>query len=358
MLPTMLHPGLVLPGREPGHDLVLRHPIGSGAMGQVWVAYHHGFRSDVAVKLVLDAALHLVPNADARLLREAQNASRIQSPHAVRTFDFALTPAGIPYIVMELLHGETLDAHLARAGALSPAETWRVLRHVGAALDDARGLGIVHRDIKPQNIFVCRDHAGEVTVKVLDFGNAKSIVDPLQHNLSTPGLLAGSPAYVSRDLLLHPDRLDHHVDLWALAVTAFKCLTGELPFKGYSLIHTVQAIIDGAAKTPSTLRPELGWACDAWFERAFDFDPALRPRSGAEMAESFAEVMGLAAPAPRPSSVWSTPPSSSIPEPRRTRRGMRVAVAAAAAVLVAGVGLAACVYTPASAAAARTTQLP
>ncbi len=322
------------PGSRISHDIVLERRLGEGSMGEVWVAQHHGLRRRVAVKFILDEAVQRVPHAATRFLREAVNASRIRSPNVVQTFEYALASDGTPYIAMELLEGESLDERLRR-GPLSVEETSVVLCQVGSALDTARTLGIVHRDIKPQNLFLCRD-GHELVTKVLDFGNAKSVIEPMGVDVSSPGMLAGSPAYVSRDMLLDPDDLDHRVDLWALGVTAFKCLTGELPFKGRLLIDTVQAIIDGDLRQASSLRPSLGPQCDAWFERVFAEEPALRPQSGQEMADSFAAQMGVRALSEAPS-----PRVPALPPPARAHSAMRWAMVALATVAATGVALAA-----------------
>jgi serine/threonine-protein kinase len=262
-------------------------------MGEVWAARHDAIRREVAVKFILADAMREIPNAGKRFLREAVNAARIRSPHVAQTFEYAFTPDGTPYIAMELLDGESVEDRIQRQGPLSLYETSIVLRHIGSALDIAHDLGIMHRDIKPQNVFLNHDGRRGLQAKVLDFGNAKSLVAPVVANVSSPGMLAGSPAYVSRDLLLDPAALDRRADLWALGVTAYKCLTGDLPFRGRLLMDTVQKIIDGELRAASSLRPELGPQCDAWFERVFAEESDLRPQTGAEMADSFAAQMGL-----------------------------------------------------------------
>jgi serine/threonine-protein kinase len=327
----MLHPG-----QRVSRELVLLRRIGAGAMGEVWAARHEGIRRDVAVKFILAEALQQVPKAGKRFLREAVNAARIRSPYVVQTFEYAFTPEGTPYIAMELLDGESVHDRLERQGPLSIYETSLIIRHIGQALDSAHELGIIHRDIKPQNVFLSMDGRRGLQAKVLDFGNAKSLVAPVVTNVSSPGLLAGSPAYVSRDLLLDPDDLDHRVDLWALAVTAFKCLTGDLPFRGRLLMQTVQKIIDGELQSASALRPELGHQCDAWFERVFAEQADLRPRTGAEMADTFDAQMGIAHQRPAFGSI----------APRRFNDNafVRWALVAAATLAASGVAFAAYAY--------------
>ncbi len=321
-------------GLRVSRDLVLLRRLGTGAMGEVWAAQHEGIRREVAVKFILDDALQQIPNAGKRFLREAVNAARIRSPYVAQTFEYAFTPDGIPYIAMELLEGESIHDRIKRQGPLSLYETSIVLRHVGAALDTAHGLGIMHRDIKPQNVFLSLDGRRGLQAKVIDFGNAKSLVAPVVANVSSPGMLAGSPAYVSRDMLLDPDDLDRRADLWALGVTAYKCLTGDLPFRGHFLMETVQKIIDGELRPSSSLRAELGPQCDSWFERVFADASGLRPQTGADMADSFAAQMGI---------VHQQRVSASFAPPRRANDNavIRWALVAMATVAASGIGFAA-----------------
>jgi serine/threonine protein kinase len=305
-------------GRHISSELTLSRRLGGGAMGEVWLARQSTLGTDVAVKFILDHHLQNDPSAAGRFRREALSAARIHSAHVVSILDHSQTEDGTPYIVMELLEGECLDDYIAREGPLSPEQTAEVLRQVGAALDAATELGIVHRDIKPQNIFVTAEPDGSrLRVKVMDFGNAKSVTSPVEAGLSSPGMLAGSPAYLSRDLLLDPDDLDHYADLWALGVTAFKCLTGDLPFRGDWLPDTIDAILEGRLRRPTKLRPELSGSCDLWFGRVFSFDRADRPACGDEMAQSFAEAVGVDA---APSPALSTPNPSRAAQSRQSSR--------------------------------------
>jgi serine/threonine-protein kinase len=289
----------------------------------------------VAVKFILDDALQTVPNAAKRFLREAVTASRIQSRHAVETYDYAIAPNGVPYITMELLKGESVKSRLERGGPLSIFEVSVLLDQVGQALDAAHALDIVHRDIKPENLYIDFDHRDGLQFKVLDFGNAKSLVSPVVSNVSSPGMLAGSPAYVSPDLLLDPDDLDGRADLWALGVTAFKCLTGELPFQGQNLMQTVQAILDGELRRPSRLRPGLDPACDAWFAAVFSELPPQRPQSGRDMAASFRAYMSVAS-----LPVIRAPLTPIAPRAQPARRVIRWALVAAAALAATGIAFA------------------
>src|SRR5262249_44988052 len=156
--------------------------------------------------------------------------AQIKSPHVAQVFDHGVTADGAPYIVMELLDGEDLKQRVRRLGPLPPAEVARIISQAASALGRAHRLGIVHRDIKPDNL-VSLDIEGELFVKVLDFGVAKGALGGNLAMTST-GSVVGTPMYMSPEQILSAKHVDFRADLWALSVVAYFALTGHTPFAG------------------------------------------------------------------------------------------------------------------------------
>ena len=219
----------VQPGNRISHNIRVIQRLGAGGMGQVWLADHVGLDTQVAVKF-MTKELASDPSVVARFAREAKLVARIKSPHVVQIFDFATTPTGIPFIVMELLEGQSLETKIRERG-ISLEETSRILVQLLKALGRAHALGIVHRDIKPDNVFLI-DHDGDTFAKLLDFGIAR---DDLEGpGLTVSGTTMGTPSYMSPEQLFRPKEVDVRSDLWSIAVVAYQCLTGQLPFNGDS----------------------------------------------------------------------------------------------------------------------------
>ena len=261
----------------------LVRPIGHGGMGSVWVARHLGLNTHVAVKFISAQLDANEPEALARFHREATTAAQISSPHVVRTFDAGVSDAGVPYIVMEFLEGETLSARINRVGSLRPQLVVRVIAHVAKALGSAHRLGIVHRDIKPDNIFLVPTDDG-LLCKVLDFGIAKQTRTPEVSSLTTEGALLGTPEYMSPEQIAHGTDVDYRADLWALAVVAYVSLTGRLPFTGTTMGQMCLNLMAARFKPVSEVRRGLPSAADAWFARAFHLDAEQRFEGARDMA--------------------------------------------------------------------------
>ncbi|HTJ83554.1 MAG TPA: protein kinase, partial [Polyangiaceae bacterium] len=205
----------------------------------------------------------------------------------VLTLDFGTMDDGTPFLAMELLHGETLAAQLARSGPLSPREAGAITRQIANALDEAHAIGILHRDIKPANVFLMRT-GRDVFVKLIDFGIAKALEGSDRPNLTMAGAVLGTPSYMSPEQLTSPAIATKHADLWALAVTAYEMLFGEPPFRGASTAALAIAIHDRDFARPSALRPAAGLApLDAFFARAFARDPGARFAAALELADAF-----------------------------------------------------------------------
>ncbi|MBW2459851.1 MAG: serine/threonine protein kinase, partial [Deltaproteobacteria bacterium] len=205
--------------------------IGEGAMGSVWAADHLTLDTKVAIKFI--ATDHREKNREAvlaRFEREAKAAAQIKSPHVVHMYDHGVMDDGTPYIVMEMMEGESLGTRIRRSKPLEVAEVAQVVAQVAKALSKAHELGIVHRDIKPDNIFLAPSD-DELFVKVLDFGIAKSTTDP-NEAVTTTGALLGTPLYMSPELVQSSREATHFADLWALAVVAYEALTGKPPLAG------------------------------------------------------------------------------------------------------------------------------
>ena len=268
-------------------NLRLLRVLGTGGMGSVWLADHLTLRTQVVVKL-MRPELAREPETLARFSREAAAAANVKSPHVVQIFDHGVTPDGAPYIVMEHLEGQDLHEYLERQGALLPAQVDVIVTQVAKALARAHERGIVHRDIKPHNLFLCHVGDGETYVKVLDFGIAKA-VDELKGGLDTTstGAIMGTPYYMSPEQALGQKSLDHRTDLWALGVVAFELLTGRKAFDGDSVGALAVAICSGTLPVPSTANPALGAAVDAWFAKACARRPDDRFASAKEQAEAF-----------------------------------------------------------------------
>jgi eukaryotic-like serine/threonine-protein kinase len=311
-------------------SIQLRVPIAEGAMGRVWVAYHHRLRTEVAVKFVSEKLGDETAEALARFESEASLASQIKSPHVVQTFDSGVTREGVPYIVMELLHGESLGQRLRRAGRLDIRTAFTVLQHTTRALQRAHALGIVHRDIKPDNIFLCATEDGPFG-KVLDFGIAKQTRLPAMGGFTTDGKLVGTPEFMSPELVLEDKPIDYRADLWALAVVMYQALSGQLPFGGATLGQLCLNLVGRAPVQVTRFRPDLPPRVDAWFERALHRDPQQRFGSAEQMAQAFAmledDMAFLAAQVTvdpnenteRHLSSTSTLPRVQPPAPRRAR---------------------------------------
>jgi formylglycine-generating enzyme required for sulfatase activity len=268
----------------------LLQPLAGGAMGSVWRAYHDGLRTQVAVKFLADMGSASRKWAAKRFTMEASAAAQIHSPHVVRMLDHGVSSDGTPYIVMELLQGRSLDDYIKERGHLDLAETADIISQAAKALQAAHGLGVIHRDIKPSNIFLSEPH-GELLVKVLDFGCAKQTRSPQQSSVTEPGMIVGSPGYMCRDTLIAKSSMaDPMVDLWALAVVAYRCITGVLPFRGPEVQDVCAAIVRGTFARPSSLQPNLGPRVDAWFLRALAKEREKRFADARELSTSFAEL--------------------------------------------------------------------
>ncbi|MEY2936546.1 MAG: hypothetical protein RL033_7295 [Pseudomonadota bacterium] len=274
------------PPRILGEKYQLIRPLEQGGMGSVWLAEHLSLASPVAVKLMA-AELGTSEELRQRFLREAHAAAALRSPHVVQTLDYGVD-GDTPYIVMELLEGESLAARLTRQHRLSPQETELVLRHVSRAVARAHELGIVHRDLKPANIFITHNDEEEV-IKLFDFGIVKAMTDAGEAAQTRTGSLLGTPAYMSPEQL-EGKHCDYSADIWAMGVIAYQCLLGQPPFAGAGLGGLVRAVTSEPLPVPSEhgLVPE---GFEGWFARACARDPGERFASAREAAQELRRVL-------------------------------------------------------------------
>jgi serine/threonine-protein kinase len=272
-----------------GDKVRLVRLLGEGAMGTVWVAHHLALDTEVAVKFISRKMTGDRPEVLSRFEMEAKATARIKSPHIVQVFDAGVAN-DTPYIVMELLEGESLATRLERTGWLSFVQCEQVVSQVARALGRAHDLGVVHRDIKPENIFLCPSEDG-IFVKLLDFGVAKATDLGAKPGLTSPGVLVGTPEYMSREQLISSREVDHLADLWALAVLAYEMVTGDVPFTGETVAMICLAICNGEFVPPSELRKGVPAELDAWFGRATHRDASQRFQTARELAVAFRSAL-------------------------------------------------------------------
>jgi serine/threonine-protein kinase len=264
--------------------------LGRGSMGSVWLADHLTLQLRCAVKF-MTGETQRDPNFRTRFEFEARAIAQLQSPHVVRILDYAVAD-DVPFIAMEFLQGEDLCARLSTAGRLDPATTYRIVSQVARGLAKAHLAGLVHRDIKPENIFLAQEDDEEV-VKLLDFGVAKSAAFALQGTGTQAGSLVGTPAYMSPEQARGTREVDHRSDLWSLAVIAYQCLTGKLPFESPTLGDLFGQIMYEAMPVPSKVAPWLTPQFDAWWARAASRNADDRFASARELADSLGQALAI-----------------------------------------------------------------
>jgi serine/threonine-protein kinase len=266
-------------------------------MGEVWVARHRTLGEDVALKLLIEEPGFGVgedrSTAVARFLFEAQVAARLSAKtrHIVRVTDHG-EEQGLAYLVMELLEGQTLEKWLLLHERMSIGAVSNLVAQIARALEQAHGEGVVHRDLKPGNIFLAQDEDGRRVVKLLDFGIA--CAPRARRAFATaPGVLYGTPGYLSPEQLRSSSRIDHRCDLWALATVAYEALTGELPLPGCHAHELLRSLAAGRTVPIHERDPNLPPALHAFFERAFAADLCERYPGAGALSQAFNCASGL-----------------------------------------------------------------
>ena len=267
-------------------SLRLERRIGKGGMGSVWVAYNEALETEVAIKFIHSDVATKNPAAVRRFKREAGIAAKLKNPHGVHVYDHGILEDDTPYIVMELLEGESLHARLKRDGVLSVHETALVVTQMAQVLGKAHKLGVIHRDVKPPNLF-CVDTGYELFIKLLDFGIAKQTTSITDVGLTSTDTMVGSPLYMSPEQFTSAKGVDWRGDLWSLAVVAYRCLVGVSPFKAETLGQVMMKVMTTDYVPATDTNSELPAALDAWFAQAFDKDLEARFQSAKEFADSF-----------------------------------------------------------------------
>ena len=297
----------------------LLRPLAQGGMGKVWVAEHLVLETEVVVKLMAKE-IEAAAGAAARFAREAAVAAAVKSPHVVQVFDSGVTEGGVAFIVMELLEGHDLGAELTANGRMAPEHVALVVGQLGKALAKAHRVGVIHRDLKPDNIFLCELEGGERFIKLLDFGTAKD--DSRTPSSTTLGQLIGTPYYMSPEQILG-EHVDTRTDIWSLGVVAYEALTGVRPFEGVT-VGAITLAIHTTSPRLTTLVPELPDTVDEWFARACAREPAQRFQTVRAATEGFVRALA-GEPALPDSGPGSADDLSGIP-PSSARGGLLVPV--------------------------------
>jgi serine/threonine protein kinase len=270
MFSGSVYPGSIVAGRYR-----IEAELGHGGMGAVYRAVHVELGRQVALKMVLPEVLALDEGL-ARFRREAELAQKLEHPNTVRLYDYGQTETGLPFIAFELLRGTPLDKAL-RSGGMAPARVARIVSQVLKSLMEAHAQGIIHRDIKPPNVFLCEFSGEQDFVKVLDFGIAKST--NARTLLTQTGLSPGTPNYMAPELL-RGEALTPAADVYAVGLMMVEMLTGRLVFSG----PPTDVVTEQISPRPVPLPPELATS-PLWpiIVRAAEKDVTRRYRSAGEM---------------------------------------------------------------------------
>lgn len=257
--------------------------LGEGGMGEVYLAEHVRMKRKVAVK-IMRRWMVSDPVAVSRFHREAENASQITHPNVAQVYDFGETSDGTIYLAMEFVPGEPLSKILDREGKLHAVRAQEIVRQTADALVAAHGMGILHRDLKPDNVMVARSRAGTDIVKLVDFGIARVMTRGTQQFTST-GMIVGTPEYMSPEQLAN-DNLDERSDVYALGLIAFRALTGHGAFPDGTTGDALLARLTNRARKLSDVSPGHTWpeSLQAAFDKVLAADPASRFADALEFA--------------------------------------------------------------------------
>jgi serine/threonine-protein kinase len=278
MTPATELVGSVLDGK-----LRIEGLLASGAAGDVYKALHLGLGTHVAVKVLRPGGGETADIRKRRFLREARVAARLRSPHVVRVFDIVANDDDLTYIVMELLEGETLAERVQRDGPLPVRDAVEFVRQAAHALGEMHDAGIIHRDVKPSNLFLEQSADGTRKVKLLDFGVA-ALRQPVSRDsgLTFSEAFIGTPRYMAPEQVRSSKAVDARADVWALAVTLHELLAGTPPFDGLTVIAILNQIERGSARPLE--RPGVPAGLVALIRRCMSLDPDERPANARALA--------------------------------------------------------------------------
>jgi len=285
-LVTSVHVGDVLSGKYR-----IERVLGSGGMGVVVAAHHLQLDERVAIKFLLPEGLKN-PEALVRFEREARAAVKIKNEHVARTIDVGKLENGAPYIVMEFLEGSDLATLLRSRRSLKVDEAVEYLLQASEAIAEAHALGIIHRDLKLENLFVVRRADGVMSVKVLDFGISKvtgTAGSGRDMGMTRTSTIMGSPVYMSPEQLHSTRDVDTRTDIWALGVILYELISGRPPFSGDSMPELVAKILTRPPEPLLNLRPDAPIGLERVVLRCLEKDKALRYGNIAELAMALVE---------------------------------------------------------------------
>jgi hypothetical protein len=307
--------------------------LSRGGMGVVLAAEDSRLRRRVALKM-MRPEVAARPEAKARFLREARAAAALQHDHIVPIYHVG-EQDGVPFMVLPLLAGESLEDRLRRESPQPAAEVARIGREAAEGLAAAHAAGLVHRDVKPGNLWL---EVPTGRVKILDFGLAREVAADGDGALTRAGAVLGTPAYMSPEQA-DGQPLDGRSDLFSLGCVLYHIATGKPPFQGKTLTAMLRAVAERHPPPPRDVRPELSAALSDLIERLLEKDPNRRPASAREVADTLA-ASGPGAvttvDAPPGAATTLVPPAAPVRSP-----GRRAWLAAAVGLLLVGGGLAA-----------------
>src|SRR5688572_4376262 len=272
----------LVPGQVLENKYTVSKMLGGGAMGIVYEAYHMRLEKAVAIK-VLRPELAAVEDLRDRFEAEARAAAAIGHPNIVTVMDLGQTPDGALYFVMDRLRGETLGERLEKQGKLEVLAAARILIEVLSGLEAAHELRLVHRDLKPDNIFLARPPGGREIAKILDFGIAKALASVGRRQKGTHvGATIGTPMYMAPEQAVGDPDIDHRADLYSIGVILYQVLAGRPPFDGKNAVDVMAALMMETPVSLGSLCPQAPLELVQLVESAMSRDRDQRSATAAE----------------------------------------------------------------------------
>jgi serine/threonine protein kinase len=264
--------------------------VADGAMGRVYEGRHAQTKARVAIKVLHDQVARDRVAVE-RFKREFETAQELDSPYIVHVLEFGATPDGSWFLTMEFLEGEELSKAIARGKPLALPRIVRALCQIGLALEHAHSYGFIHRDLKPDNVFLCATQAG-AQVRILDFGSVKLQVET-GVKLTALGTTLGSPCYMSPEQATGAADVDQQSDVFALGSILYEMLTAKVAFDAPTVAMILLRILNQQPAPASSHNPAVSPAMEAVLKRALEKDKEERFPTARALAESFAAAVGL-----------------------------------------------------------------